>query len=141
TSVDTTARVITCPPDITVQCNTSTATNVTWMAHATDNCDTNVVILFSHVFPPRPSSDLGVILRTWRATDCSGNFATCNQRITIVDTTAPAITCPAGITVQCNTSTATNVTGMAHATDNCDTNVVIIFSDVLTPGTCTNTGV
>src|SRR5205085_11015179 len=111
TIVDTTAPVITCPADITVQCNTSTATNVTGMAHATDNCDTNVVIIFSYVLTPGTCTNTGVILRTWRATDCSGNFATCNQRITIVDTTAAVITCPADIAVHCNPPTATNGTG------------------------------
>jgi hypothetical protein len=39
--------------------------------------------------------------RTWLITDACGNVATCQQMVTVVDTTPPSIQCPSNITVQC----------------------------------------
>lgn len=44
-----------------------------------------------------PCSD-EIITRTWKATDCAGNFSTCSQTITRHDSTAPVITCPPNVT-------------------------------------------
>lgn len=41
----------------------------------------------------------GTILRTWTATDYSGDIATCTQTITVVDNDAPVVVVPADITV------------------------------------------
>ena len=42
-----------------------------------------------------------VITRTWTATDNCGNASTCIQTITVEDVTAPVITCPVDVTVNC----------------------------------------
>jgi hypothetical protein len=42
------------------------------------------------------------ITRTWQATDCCSNSATCSQIVTVVDTTAPVITCVPNKTVGCS---------------------------------------
>jgi uncharacterized repeat protein (TIGR01451 family) len=42
-----------------------------------------------------------VIQRTWRATDACGNTASCVQRITVVDTVPPIITCEPDIRIGC----------------------------------------
>src|SRR5204863_3021685 len=57
--------------------------------------------------------------RTWKATDGCGNMTTCVQHITFVDTTAPSITCPANVQLQCNGSTNPSNTGTATGSDNC----------------------
>lgn len=44
-----------------------------------------------------PCSD-EIITRTWKATDCAGNFSTCTQTITRHDSTPPVITCPPNVT-------------------------------------------
>src|SRR5262249_27244838 len=58
----------------------------------------------------------------WTATDTSGNFAIDFQLITVHDTQAPHITCPADITVTVNSNScvATGVTlGNPTNSDNC----------------------
>jgi hypothetical protein len=62
--------------------------------------------------------------RTWKATDGCGNMSTCVQHITFVDTTPPAMTCPANVTLvppgPGQPGVATYVA--PTATDNCDPN-------------------
>ncbi|GMU81783.1 MAG: hypothetical protein AMXMBFR47_16540 [Planctomycetota bacterium] len=106
-------------------------------ATAEDNCDPNPLVTFTDVFTPNPTCPYtGTIARTWTATDYCGNFATCTQTITIVDTTPPVIICPPDVTVECDESTDPAATGAATATDNCDPLPVITFTDSITPGGC-----
>ncbi|MDK0575336.1 hypothetical protein P6P35_15950, partial [Clostridium perfringens] len=74
------------------------------------------------------------ISRTWRATDVAGNFSECIQIITVHDVTAPVITCPADVTVDCEDDNTPAGTGTATATDICTpvSNITINYSDVST---------
>ncbi|MFK8008924.1 MAG: HYR domain-containing protein [Saprospiraceae bacterium] len=117
------------PADTTVECdNIPSAANLT----ATDQCDgiTNVnLINESTVAGPIPGSS--IITRTWGTVDAAGNISTANQTITVIDTTAPTITCPADITTS---STTTPVCGanvswaIPTASDNCDANPQVTSS-------------
>ncbi len=78
----------------------------------------------------------GTIYRTWTATDCAGNFATCLQTITVRDNVPPSISCPADATVECDQSTDPSATGFATATDNCDNEVEVAYSDEIAAGDC-----
>ncbi len=69
------------------------------------------------------------------ATDECGNASTCSQVITIEDTTAPVIVCPADVSHECD---APVDYGMASATDNCNT-LSITSSDVTTGDDCLTT--
>ena len=67
---------------------------------ASDNCGTPVVTFVSDVWSgncPR------IITRTYQAADSCGNTTTCTQIITVNDSIAPQITCPAAVTVACIT--------------------------------------
>ena len=117
--------VITCPANITRpnapgQCGAT----VTYAATATDNCTSTVTLTV------QPASGsffpVGTTTVTARATDGSGNTATCSFTVTVNDVEPPVITCPANITRpnapgQCGAT----VTYAATATDNCTSNVTV----------------
>lgn len=68
-----------------------------------------------------------------------GQTKKCNTTVTVQDTQAPVITCPADVTEIWNGGVAggqadPNLTGFATASD-CDPNVVITYTDVVVPGT------
>lgn len=75
---------ITCPQNITIQCGQDhlnpdlTGRPVIFG----DNCNVEIT---SAVSGSLSTCGLGVITRTWRAQDAQGNFATCNQTITVRD--------------------------------------------------------
>ncbi len=87
---------------------------------ATDNCTASPDITFGD------SSSGGcpeVITRTWTAEDDCGNVATCDQIITVQDTTDPVIgTCPADISVNSDPGGCGAVVNFTHPTalDDCD---------------------
>ncbi len=99
-------------------------------ATATDNCDADPAITYTDTFEPGGLCPpiTGTITRTWTASD-GCNTASCDQLITIVDTTAPVITCPADTSVKEGDSTDPSDTGWASAADTCDDNVAIDYED------------
>lgn len=135
---DNTPPVITCPADVTVDCDASSDPGDTGVATATDNCDSSPVITFSDSASAGGCTDEQTIMRTWMATDACGNTATCIQSITVRDSTPPSIACPADVTLECDENTDPGNTGSATATDNCDASPAITFSDSAEPGACAN---
>jgi len=90
---------IICPPNLTIQCDEDSTPINTGSPTGTDNCDQNLTFTFSDVTDLNGCGSTGTITRTWTATDTSGNFSTCVQIITVVDTTPPNAICQ-DITVQ-----------------------------------------
>ena len=133
---DSSAPIITCPTNITVQCTASTAPANTGTATATDNCDTSPTVTFSDVTAGGACPQERTITRTWSATDDCGNVSTCIQTIIVDDSVAPSISCPANVTILCTASTAPANTGTATATDNCDTSPTVTFTDATVAGGC-----
>jgi len=123
TVVDTTVPPITLPADVTVACDTSTDPSEIGTATAVDNCGSDPTIDYSDV------TENGVITRTWTATDDCGNSSSGDQTITAEDTTAPLITVPADVTLECGSSTDPSNTGTATATDDDDLDLSIDYSD------------
>ena len=126
---DITAPVITCPASLTLDCPAVTTTNATGVATATDTCSA-VTISYADATTPN-CGGTRAITRTWTATDECGNFTNCVQTITVRDTNAPSITCPASVTVECGAPTTTNATGVATATDTCSS-ATVSFADSTT---------
>ena len=79
---------------------------------ASDNCDDDVTVSYA-VTTVAGTGNNSVITRVWTATDDNSNSATYTQTITVVDTTAPSLTSPADVTVQCSASTTPSATGTA----------------------------
>jgi hypothetical protein len=158
TIFDSTPPVVTCPPDTTLSCDQAEVANVTkivpktpvtkgpvpiWpygVPSAKDNCDDSVQIYgyYNRTIDNNPCHfqfEVGYI-----GTDNCFNADTCFQIVTIVDTTAPKITCPPDTTFSCDQlGTAGNIKsltsgssignktgaaawpyGIPSATDNCD---------------------
>ncbi|SMD44497.1 delta-60 repeat domain-containing protein/Por secretion system C-terminal sorting domain-containing protein [Aquiflexum balticum DSM 16537] len=111
-----------CPTDITVSNDAGDCSaTVTWTAPtATDNSGS--VTLTSN-FEPGAVFPVGTTEVIYTATDAAGNQATCSFNVTVTDSEAPAITCPANIT----TNVAFGETGkvvnydLPIASDNCGT--------------------
>ena len=119
------------PADVTIECdNIPDAATPT----ATDNCDAEVDIEYTEVRTDGNCPDNYTLTRTWVATDNCGNSTTGTQVITVQDTTDPVLAgVPADVTVECD-----NIPDAATptATDNCDTDVDIVYTEVRTDGNC-----
>jgi len=103
--------------------------------NATDSCDENVEVTFAEEIT---NNDCGqTITRTWTATDNCGNATTASQTINVGDNGLPVIVdIPGDISVDCdNIPVAIDLI----ATDDCDSDVPVIFNDEITPGACTGT--
>ena len=139
---DTTPPVITCPGDVTIECDESTSPDSNGFATATDNCSaTDEIVITWNDISTQGTSGCSqyeyTITRTWTATDACGNNAVCVQIINVEDTTPPEPWCPASTTIECDESTSPDNTGSATATDNCSATdeIVITWNDVSDQGT------
>lgn len=100
---------IACPADLTAVPDDPGKCYATSVALGTptvsDNCGTPTVTNDAPAQFPT-----GTTVVTWTATDAGGLTASCTQNVTVVDTQAPVMTCPADIT------TATTDPGLCYAT-------------------------
>jgi hypothetical protein len=109
---------------------------------ATDNCSGVTVTIFSDVL--NSGGCIGVLTRTYRATDGCGNFTDAIQFITLEDNTRPNLNnVPNEDDVECSSisqGSNGNYFGIAPvtATDNCDDDVQIFYDEdiVLTNDSC-----
>ncbi|MCH2214251.1 MAG: hypothetical protein MK086_03680, partial [Flavobacteriales bacterium] len=133
--VDNTAPVITCPSDVTVDCDGDSSPAGTGTATATDDCGGDVDI--SYVDGPTTGDCTQAFTRTWTATDACGNSSSCDQVITLIDTVAPVVpAAPANVTASCDESlpAAPELT----AEDACQGTIVGVLSETTLPGSCAN---
>jgi hypothetical protein len=74
---------------------------------------------------------VGTVVRTWTATDCTGNSVSATSTVTFVDTTAPTLALPPDVTLGCYADTSPANTGSATASDNCDADPTVAWADVV----------
>jgi hypothetical protein len=116
---DTTDPVIVCPADVTVACLQDVPAADITLPVTSDNCQAPLVVTHEGDDVQATQCDGGTIIRTYRVTDACGNFAECEQTITVLPPPPPVITCPADQTVDCignfvldpTTATATSLCG------------------------------
>ena len=133
---DTTPPAITCPVDITIECDESIDPSNTGTATAIDDCDSLVSVFLSDLDPvPGSCANEYTITRVWFAIDDCDNFSKCEQIITVNDTTPPVLSAePGDVKISC--FDAVPAAPVITATDNCDLSVSVTFNEVTTPGSC-----
>ena len=147
---DTTAPVITwVPADATVECSNVPSAPGVDAIQTTDNCgdasaifgsyaeghNAEVTVTFEQQIIEGDCSGRYTIRWIWTATDYCDNVSTATTTITVVDTTAPVFTVPAGFTIECDQAIPAAESVMA--TDNCSNDEIAATSqDVITQGSC-----
>jgi hypothetical protein len=133
---DGTAPSITCPgdqmADVDVDCE-FTLPDYTAEAVVSDNCDDDVSVTQS---PLAGMTVTGNTTVTLTATDDAGNSNACSFEVTVLDETAPSITCPGDQSGTLNANCEfilLDYTTLADATDNCDDELEVTQSP--SPGT------
>jgi subtilisin-like proprotein convertase family protein len=131
TVIDTTAPTIACAPNVTVECGTPWTFSPP--AVPFDACDNNVSLQIISTITNLGCGNTLAATRFWQATDACGNSAICSNTVTVVDTTAPTLDCPADFTVDSYTAWSF---GNPTASDACDGNTptITVLSTVTNAG-------
>ncbi|MCF2876653.1 hypothetical protein L1265_18265, partial [Tenacibaculum sp. Cn5-1] len=118
------------PGGITVNCDAIPEAEV---LTATDNCDSEVTVNYSEAITGQDDECASVytITRTWTVSDCANNTTTHTQTIEVEDTKAPEFveSLPENTTVSCDAIPEAEV---LTATDNCDSEVTVNYSEAIT---------
>jgi hypothetical protein len=109
--VDSQAPTISYPAPVTVSCASTVPSANTASVTASDNCGSVTVSFVGDIITNQTCPNRYTVLRTYQATDASGNSATCTQTITVNATNPPTIAAPANVTVNTDSGqcTASNV--------------------------------
>ena len=141
TVVDTLKPTLTCPPNVSINCETYnplTPLSTYGTATSIDNCLVGLTIIEAPAIRNLNNCNAGQIIRTFTATDRSGNTTQCVQIITVGSSTpiSPAtIVFPPNISVSNCTGIDTSKTGRARISTTLSTcsKVSITFSDNAPP--------
>ncbi len=130
---DTEQPEITCPEDITLDCNADVPPVDIAGVLASDNCTAPGDLVVTWVRDITTGDACETILRRiYRVTDACGNSALCAQFMHFVDTTPPVIACPGDVTIECGSPLPTT---LATATDDCN-QWTVTYEDGAPQGLC-----
>ncbi|WP_372653060.1 gliding motility-associated C-terminal domain-containing protein, partial [Draconibacterium sp.] len=121
--------------EITAECDAVVEADV---LTASDNCDSDVPVVFTETRTDGDCANSYTLTRTWTATDNCDNETSFTQTVTVSDNTAPTFneTLPeAEITAECDAVVEADV---LTASDNCDSDVPVVFTETRTDGDCAN---
>jgi gliding motility-associated-like protein len=133
--IDTTAPDISCPENLILECDSDQDAMdliIQWMdlVVASDLCDDSVAITnnYDYILPELCGSAVTILFIAWD--DC-GNTSFCAATVRIEDTISPEITCPENLVIECVQGQdisilITNWLAEVHASDLCDTSLVVI---------------
>lgn len=119
----------TIPTNMTVECSHFPIRGIPMLA--TDQCDGYFLpVQFSSTTVPGSCPGSASLVETWTATDAAGNSTSVSRTVTVQDTQPPVLTnVPADVTVECD---AVPPVGFVGATDQCDRNPTVTFSETST---------
>ena len=116
------------PADITVACENDIPALPNVTVH--DECSDQVSLTYGETAHGAGNCTGSYIIRTWTAVDDCGNVAQVSQTITIHDNVAPVISgVPADVTVDLDKGQIIPGLPNVNATDNCDNNIQLVFSE------------
>jgi len=133
---------ITCPPDKVFECD---AVGDFGDPTIEDDCSVNPIVACTEESTPGKLPQERTVIRTCTVTNDCGGTAQCEQRIDIVDTTPPVVTCPLDCTLECDDvqcvppecdDPSCECGGVATCEDNCSTCTVSVTCEVI-PKDCT----
>lgn len=137
TNVTTTAP--SCPGGndgtLTITATCTTCTSIKYTITPTSPPGPPVVQIGNGVFTNLSANSYNVSIED--STDASCNDTWVNNPVIVAagtDVISPALSCPADVNVECGDDTSPTNTGTATATDNCDSNPGVTFSDSTVPG-------
>ena len=124
TLLDTAPPALTVPADLVVEATSAVGAIATFAAAATDRVDATVAVTCA---PASQSTfALGTSRVTCSAADQHGNTASASFLVTVVDTTPPALTVPADMTVEATSAPGAVASYVASGTDGVDGSVSVI---------------
>lgn len=152
-----TAPVVVCPSNITINASPGvcTASSATSNPNITGDCTVTTLTwaLTGATTASSPATGInyvgtqtfnaGITTVTYTATDASSNIATCSYTVTVNDTQAPTVSCPANISqnVDAGVCTKTLTPALPTYSDNCAVTVLSWALTGATTGSSAATGI
>ena len=122
--------------NITVVLSNSGSANISASAvtnSTSDNCSVASTSVNQTSFS---CSDVGNNTVTLTATDGSGNTGTCTATVLVQDNSNPTISCPSNTSYSCVANIPTAAASDASASDNCDGNPLVTFTESVSGTSC-----